>query len=161
MGREEVVRQYFPVREGEQRQTLAGKEAHLCRQPIELASRIGNDDIQPLVRMRSFGERKRRSAAVELLPAQMPPGSAGNWRIQDSQIATGISVTCMRSSTGTQKMSIEPERPRTCIGGSGVAPISSPSASSDCLTERENSISPARARWQSRAATFTVSPMRV
>src|SRR6185437_11288571 len=127
-------------------QALAGVKAQLGREPIELAGRVGHDDIQPLVGMSRLGERQGRRAAVELMPAQMPLTGGRNGRIEDSQIATGISVTCRRSSTGTQKISIEPERPRTCIGGSAVAPMSSPSASRDSLTVREKSISPARAR---------------
>src|SRR6185437_7863674 len=112
----------------------------------ELAGGVGHDHIQPLIRVRRLGKGKGRGTSVELMPAQMPPRGARNGRIEDSQIATGISVTCRRRSTGTQKISIDPERPRTCIGGSGVAPMSSPIASRDCLTLRENSISPARAR---------------
>ena len=146
MRREEIVRQHFPVGERKQRQALTREEAQLRRQPIELPGGIGHDDIQPLVAMRGLGERQGRRAAMELVPAQMAPGGAWYVRIEDSQIATGIPVTCRRSWTGTQKMSIEPERPRTCIGGSGVAPMSSPRESSDCLTVREKSISPARAR---------------
>ena len=66
-----------------------------------------------------------------------------------------------RVTEGTQKMSIGVERPRRTSAGSGNAPIVTPCSSRECFTASENNISPARARWPRREATFTVSPMIV
>ena len=82
MGREELVRQHFPVRQPQQRQLLPGEEAQLRREPLELARRVHNDHVQPPVGAHGFGKRQCRGAAVQLMPAQTPVGPGRQRRIE-------------------------------------------------------------------------------
>ena len=82
MGGEEVVRQHFPVRQPQQRQRLCAEEAQLRREPLELARRVHDEHVQPPVGARGFGQRQRRGAAVQLMPAQTPVGPGRQRRIE-------------------------------------------------------------------------------
>ena len=92
MGREQIVGQHFPVGKGEQRQRRAGEKGELGAQAREFPRRIGDDDVELLVRAGRLGERQCRGAAAQVPPAQVPPGRARNGRIEDSQTATGSAV---------------------------------------------------------------------
>src|SRR6202789_867596 len=72
-----------------------------------------------------------------------------------------------RSGAGTHQISIGPRRPRNANCGScrnevdAELPRVSGETRKAAATVQENNTSPARARLQSRAATFTVSPTKV
>jgi len=81
--REQVVRQHLPVGQPQQRQRAGGEEAQLRRQPLELSRTIGDQHVQPAVGTHGFCKRERRSAAVQLMPAQLWSGAAGCRRVQE------------------------------------------------------------------------------
>jgi hypothetical protein len=68
--RKQVVGQDLPIREGQQAKILAGEEAQLGTQTLQLTRTVGDDDVQARVRAHRLRERERRRTAVELLPAK-------------------------------------------------------------------------------------------
>ncbi len=60
MRREEIVWQYFPVRESQQLQLVSREEAQLRAQAFELSCTLDYDDIEAIVPAHRLGERQRR-----------------------------------------------------------------------------------------------------
>ncbi len=83
VGGEQVVRQNLPVRESQQRQAIARKEAQLRCQPLELTRGVADDDVKPLVASRCIGERQRGRAAVELVPADLATRGSGDGGVEE------------------------------------------------------------------------------
>ena len=77
MWREEVVGEDLPIGQRKKRQACAGKESQLGASAFKLARIRGDDDVQALIRARGLRKRKRRSAAVQLTPFNMPLVTGG------------------------------------------------------------------------------------
>ena len=81
--REQIVRQHLPVRQPQQRQRARGEESQLRRQPLELARTVGDQHVQPAVGTGRLGQRERRGAAIELMPAQARRGGGRRRRVEE------------------------------------------------------------------------------